>query len=68
MMAERGHEIGLHNPVHRPNWFFAPWRLRREFDQMAEEIEALTGRRPVFYRPPWGIFKGTGHGSRRLLA
>lgn len=56
MMAERGHEIGLHNPVHRPNWFFAPWRLRRELDRMADEIEALTGRRPVFFRPPWGIF------------
>lgn len=54
-IAEGGHEIGLHNPVHWPNWLFTPWRLRRELDCMAEAIEAVTGQRPVCYRPPWGV-------------
>jgi len=54
-IAERGHEIGLHNPIHRSNWFYTPWRLRRELDRMADEIGALTGRRPICYRPPWGV-------------
>lgn len=54
-IAEKGHEIGLHNPSHRPNWFFLPWRLRRELDGMADGIEKITGKRPLYYRPPWGL-------------
>ncbi|MBE3554945.1 MAG: polysaccharide deacetylase family protein [Thermicanus sp.] len=54
-IAEKGHEIGLHNPHHWPNCFFLPWRLRRELDRMADEIERITGKRSLYYRPPWGI-------------
>ncbi|QZA33398.1 polysaccharide deacetylase family protein [Hydrogenibacillus sp. N12] len=54
MIAE-GHAIGLHNERHVPNWLVPPWRTARSLGRLQAEIEAITGRRPVLYRPPWGL-------------
>lgn len=55
MIAE-GHEIGVHGLYHRSAFLEPPWvtgrRIRRAFDILA----AMTGSRPVVYRPPWGHF------------
>lgn len=50
-----GHLIGLHNYVHKSNWLMSPWRIRQDLRQSADIIEKITGERPVYYRPPWGL-------------
>lgn len=52
---EAGHEIGLHNERHIPNWLMWPPRTARELFKLARDIERITGEKPALYRPPWGI-------------
>jgi peptidoglycan/xylan/chitin deacetylase (PgdA/CDA1 family) len=54
-MHEEGHLIGVHNYVHRSNWIMTPWTVRRELNHCALIIEGITGVRPLYYRPPWGL-------------
>jgi len=55
-MHREGHQIGIHNYEHHSNWFLAPWSVRRRHvDRSAEVVATITGDRPTFYRPPWGI-------------
>jgi len=54
-MHLEGHLIGVHNYVHKSNWFQFPWTIHREIDQSATLIEQITGIRPIYYRPPWGL-------------
>ncbi|MGG1675706.1 polysaccharide deacetylase family protein [Neobacillus sp. NRS-1170] len=54
-MHNEGHLIGMHNYVHQSNWVMAPWTLRRHLSKTASIIENITGERPVYYRPPWGL-------------
>jgi len=53
---EEGHQIGIHNYTHLSNWLMTPWAVRRkQVDRSADIVESITGVRPVYYRPPWGI-------------
>jgi peptidoglycan/xylan/chitin deacetylase (PgdA/CDA1 family) len=53
---QEGHLIGIHNYSHFMNWLLAPWVLRRKHvERSADIIESITGTRPAFYRPPWGV-------------
>ncbi|WP_328006923.1 polysaccharide deacetylase family protein [Heyndrickxia acidicola] len=54
-MHQEGHLIGLHNYVHRSNWTMSPWRIKRDLDRSADIVEKITGCRPIYYRPPWGL-------------
>ncbi|MCM3570322.1 polysaccharide deacetylase family protein [Neobacillus mesonae] len=54
-MYQEGHLIGIHNFVHQSNWFMSPWKVRRGLEDTADIIEKITGVRPVYYRPPWGL-------------
>ncbi len=54
-MHLEGHLIGVHQYVHKSNWFRSPWAVRRELDQTSTLIEQIIGVRPVYYRPPWGL-------------
>lgn len=54
-MQAEGHLIGIHNYVHRSNWIMDPWMVRRQLDKSAGVIERITGERPIYYRPPWGL-------------
>lgn len=54
-MHEEGHVIGIHNYVHRSNWVMSPWTVKRHVRRTSQIIEDLTGTKPPFYRPPWGI-------------
>ncbi|MGZ4162246.1 MAG: polysaccharide deacetylase family protein [Neobacillus sp.] len=54
-MHNEGHLIGLHNYIHRSNWTMFPWTIRRELDHSASIVEEITGVRPIYYRPPWGL-------------
>jgi len=55
-MHQEGHQIGIHNYTHTSNWVMTPGEvLREQIDISADIIERITGERPTFYRPPWGI-------------
>ncbi|XJZ28270.1 polysaccharide deacetylase family protein [Bacillota bacterium Lsc_1132] len=54
-MYREGHLIGVHNYVHRSNWLMAPWQVKQGVKKTADIIEDITGSRPVYYRPPWGM-------------
>ncbi|REB05649.1 polysaccharide deacetylase family protein [Sporosarcina sp. BI001-red] len=53
---EEGHQIGIHNYTHRPNWFMMPWTTTHQhIKKTSDIIEFITGIKPLYYRPPWGI-------------
>lgn len=54
-MHREGHQLGMHNYVHRSNWLMSPWKIRKGIEETANVIDALTGVRPTYYRPPWGM-------------
>ncbi|MFG2951654.1 polysaccharide deacetylase family protein [Streptomyces adustus] len=54
-MAERGHELAVHGWTHDRPWLPTPARDRREVMLSAEALDGLTGQRPRWYRPPFGI-------------
>ncbi|MEH7413813.1 polysaccharide deacetylase family protein [Neobacillus drentensis] len=54
-MHAEGHLIGMHNYVHKSNWVMAPWTVRKHLTKTSSIIEKITGERPIYYRPPWGL-------------
>jgi len=52
---EEGHVLGIHNYVHHMNWFMRPSTVKRQIRQTSDVIERITGSKPKYYRPPWGI-------------
>ncbi|GIP23658.1 polysaccharide deacetylase family protein [Paenibacillus sp. J22TS3] len=55
-MHREGHQLAIHNYVHKTNWLMSPWTSRhKQADRTADIIEQITGERPTFYRPPWGL-------------
>ncbi|MCD9023080.1 polysaccharide deacetylase family protein [Cohnella silvisoli] len=52
---EEGHIIGIHNYVHHTNWFMRPRTVKRQIHRTSDVIKRITGSRPMYYRPPWGI-------------
>ena len=55
-IASAGHEVALHGHRHVLLLRRLPRAVARDFDRAAAVIEDATGRRPVLYRPPYGIF------------
>ncbi|MGD0167743.1 MAG: polysaccharide deacetylase family protein [Gaiellaceae bacterium] len=55
-IAAAGHELGLHGYRHLPTLLRTPRGLDADLDRAEAVITAATGRRPVFYRPPFGVF------------
>jgi peptidoglycan-N-acetylglucosamine deacetylase len=64
-MHQEGHLIGIHNYVHKSNWFRFPWVVCRELDYSSFIIEQLIGVRPIYYRPPWGLLTIFNFGLRK---
>ncbi|WP_342663655.1 polysaccharide deacetylase family protein [Paenibacillus taiwanensis] len=55
-MHTEGHQIGIHNYLHKSNWLMSPFCVRRRhIERSADIVEQITGERPTFYRPPWGL-------------
>jgi peptidoglycan-N-acetylglucosamine deacetylase len=52
---DEGHIIGIHNYVHHTNWFMRPRTVKRQIHRTSDIIKRITGKRPMYYRPPWGI-------------
>ncbi|MGA4932660.1 polysaccharide deacetylase family protein [Streptomyces incarnatus] len=53
--ARRGHEIAVHGWSHDRPWRPALAREREGVARTARAVHDLTGRRPRWYRPPYGI-------------
>ncbi len=54
-LVARGHEVAVHGWHHRRPYYPAPARDLRELRRAGEAVTALTGARPVRYRPPYGV-------------
>lgn len=54
-IAARGHVIGNHTYTHPPLTFCGKWRTRVELKRCDEAIEAATGAKPRWVRPPFGF-------------
>lgn len=54
-LHERGHEVAVHGWSHRAVPRLSQRRLTAELVRTAELITTITGERPRFYRPPYGI-------------
>ena len=69
-MDKEGHLIGTHSYSHS-NWFdlFSSSRIKKEFQQCEELMHEITGKRPLLFRPPYGVInplvkkalEGTGY-------
>ncbi|MGO4546134.1 polysaccharide deacetylase family protein [Paenibacillus sp. 2TAB23] len=54
-MKDEGHNLGVHNYVHKSNWLMRPRTVKRQIERTLDIIEHATGSRSAYYRPPWGI-------------
>lgn len=55
-IAEKGHLIGNHTYSHIKLTALSPDEIKKEIDKTNEEIEAITGEAPQFFRPPFGRY------------
>lgn len=55
-IAERGHEIGNHSTTHPEMSRLSREKILEELSAVSAHIEALTGVRPVLFRPPYGDY------------
>lgn len=55
-IAGRGHEIGLHGFHHRTLARLTARELEEDWARAGDAIAAATGRQPLIYRPPRGVF------------
>ncbi|MFG2928973.1 polysaccharide deacetylase family protein [Streptomyces achromogenes] len=53
--VRRGHELGVHGWRHDRPWRPAFAREAEEVARTVRVVHDLTGRRPLWYRPPYGI-------------
>lgn len=54
-MKEEGHALGNHSYGHTPWTALLPFGLSADLSRCQETIEAATGSRPCFFRPPYGV-------------
>ncbi|MBM7855919.1 peptidoglycan/xylan/chitin deacetylase (PgdA/CDA1 family) [Desulfohalotomaculum tongense] len=55
-IAAEGHHIGIHGMKHRLAWLMGPKSTLNEIREAAELIYSATGKSPVLYRAPWGVY------------
>ena len=66
-MVAEGHEVAIHGWTHRNHLRVPPGQVVDELARTAELIEQVTGSRPVYHRPPYGVMTaGDVAGGRRL--
>jgi peptidoglycan/xylan/chitin deacetylase (PgdA/CDA1 family) len=66
-VASRGHEIALHGFEHPHHETLTPTQARDDLARGLGAVEAATGRRPSFYRPPYGRFSEHSYDACRAL-
>jgi peptidoglycan/xylan/chitin deacetylase (PgdA/CDA1 family) len=58
LVVEAGHEVGVHGTVHRNHLARTPVGIRRDLRVAVGEIAEVTGVRPRWFRPPYGVLSG----------
>jgi peptidoglycan/xylan/chitin deacetylase (PgdA/CDA1 family) len=66
-VAGRGHEIALHGATHRPHRELNPRESRDEPAYGLGTLEVATGRRPRWFRPPYGVFNEHSYEAVRVV-
>lgn len=62
-LTERGHEVALHGHGHVAHDELAPQATRDDLARGLGTAEVACGRRPRFYRPPYGLFTEHSHAA-----
>jgi peptidoglycan-N-acetylglucosamine deacetylase len=55
LVVDAGHEVAVHGTVHRNHLIRTPVGIRRDLRLAVREIGDVTGVRPRWFRPPYGI-------------
>lgn len=55
-LHDAGMEIGVHSYFHLPLPLLSTKSIEREIKETAVVIEKATGKKPKYFRPPWGLF------------
>jgi peptidoglycan-N-acetylglucosamine deacetylase len=72
-IAAEGHEIAIHCHRHRSLLLLSPREVREDLRRASATIADATGKQPMVYRPPYGLFSFAGlivaqrNGWERLL-
>ena len=66
-IVERGHEIALHGFGHVHHDELSDQAARDDLARGLGTVEAGTGRRPRYYRPPYGVFSEASYAACRHL-
>src|SRR4051794_10744328 len=67
LVVDAGHEVAVHGTIHRNHLVRTPPALRRDLRFAAREITEVTGARPRWCRPPYGVFSaGTFWAAREV--
>jgi peptidoglycan/xylan/chitin deacetylase (PgdA/CDA1 family) len=67
LVVDAGHEVGVHGTIHRNHLVRTPLGIRRDLSLAAREIIDVTGVRPRWFRPPYGVLSaGTLWAARDL--
>lgn len=66
-IADAGHEIGVHGWDHHCLLHKSPWRTHHELLKTRSLVESLTGVRPRWFRPAYGVFSAASVVSARSL-
>ena len=64
-MADRGHEVAVHGWDHRCLAVKRPGVLRDDLRRSVDLLAETTGRRPGWYRPPYGVLTTEGLAAAR---
>ena len=62
-LLRRGHEVALHGFEHRRQSDMWPGQVRDDIARGLGALEAATGRRARFFRPPYGVLTEAGHAA-----
>ncbi|WP_232304067.1 polysaccharide deacetylase family protein [Pseudofrankia sp. DC12] len=66
-LVDAGHEVAVHGWEHRYTTFRTPAALYDDIARARDLIGDVTGRQPVFFRPPYGVLSaGSLAAARRL--
>jgi peptidoglycan/xylan/chitin deacetylase (PgdA/CDA1 family) len=71
--VRRGHAVGVHGYHHRYLIGRSPAAQARDLARAIDTVAAITGNRPTWWRPPYGVLSGPSllaarrHGVRPLL-
>ncbi|MFE3268353.1 polysaccharide deacetylase family protein [Streptomyces sp. NPDC059215] len=66
-IAAAGHEIGVHGWLHRPLLLRGPRATYEDFARARDTVADITGRRPMLFRPPYGVMSTAAHVAARRL-